>query len=113
MKPIKKNEIFGHISGFLKTRGIELKEGSYAESIQKGCSLLTDTINLSQHGLEKAKVQLDKQVETMRQVIHARTAPSPAGLVLPERTLATASPPACPGSRRARQPPESARQDPD
>jgi hypothetical protein len=75
MKAIKKDELFGHLSQFLKSRGVEIKEGSYAESIQKGCSILTDTINLSQKGLEVAKTQIDKQVEVMRQVIHEHTAP--------------------------------------
>ena len=78
MKPIKENELFGHLSGFLKARGVELKEGSYAQSIQKGCSILTDTINLSQQGIELTKAQIDKQLDSMRQVIHEHTAPKQA-----------------------------------
>jgi hypothetical protein len=78
MKPIKKNELFGHLSEFLKSRGIEFKEGAYAQGIQKGCSILTDTINLSQQGLEITKTQIEKQLDGMRQVIHEHTAPKPA-----------------------------------
>ena len=78
MKPIKKDELFGHLSGFLKARGIELNEGSYAEGIQKGCSILTETINLSQKGFEQAKTQIDKHLDNMRQVIHEHTAPKSA-----------------------------------
>ncbi len=65
MKPINKDELYEHLNRFLQTKGIELKEGSYAKGIQKGFSLLTDAINLSQKGIQRAKV-------------HERTAPKPA-----------------------------------
>ena len=55
MKPIQKDELFEHLGQFLKTKGIELKEGSYANGIQNGCALLTDAINLSQKGIRRAK----------------------------------------------------------
>ena len=77
MKPIQKDELYDHVSGFLKGKGIELKEGSYAKGIQKGCTLLADAINLSQEGLSRAKVEVDKKLEQMRQVIHEKTAPRP------------------------------------
>ena len=77
MKPIQKDELYDHVSGFLKGKGIELKEGSYAKGIQKGCTLLADAINLSQAGLSRAKVEVDKKLEQMRQVIHEKTAPGP------------------------------------
>ncbi len=75
MKPLEQNEIFQNLSGFLKTRGIELKEGSYATGIQKSCALLTNAINLGQESFERAKVEFDKSMEHMRQVIHEKTAP--------------------------------------
>jgi len=75
MKPINKDELYEHLSGFLRARGVELKPGSYTQGIQKGCGLLTETINLSQRGLGKAKVELNKNLERMRQVIHEKTAP--------------------------------------
>jgi hypothetical protein len=78
MKSIKKNELYGHLGEFLKARGIEFKEGAYAQGIQKGCSILTDTINLSQQGLEITKTQIEKQLDGMRQAIHEHTAPKPA-----------------------------------
>lgn len=77
MKPIKQDELYEHLSGFLKSKGIELKEGSYANGIQKGCTLLIDVINLSQEGISRAKVQIDKKLDQMRQVVHEKTAPKP------------------------------------
>ena len=77
MKPIEKHEIFEHLSGFLKAKGIEMKDGSYSQGIQKACGILTDTVNLSQKGLERAKVTLDKNLNRVRQVIHEKTAPKP------------------------------------
>lgn len=78
MKPIQKDELYAHLSEFLKAKGIEMKDGSYPRGIQAGCSLLADAINLSQRGIKRAKDELDRNVERMRQVIHEKTAPKPA-----------------------------------
>jgi hypothetical protein len=75
MKPLSKDELFENLSGFLKSKGIELTDGSYAHGIQKSCSILADVINLGQQGLEKAKAGLDNKVDQVRQVIHEKTAP--------------------------------------
>lgn len=75
MKPIEKDELYQNLNSFLKTRGIELTDGSYANGIQKTCSLLADAINLGQQGFERAKTQFDKRLDQMRQVIHEKTAP--------------------------------------
>src|SRR6478672_4867362 len=75
MNPIQKDELYENISQFLKGKGIELKEGSYSKGIHAGCSLLADAVNLSQSGLERAKVGLEKKVDQVRQVIHEKTAP--------------------------------------
>ncbi len=92
MKTIAKDEIFQNLNEFLKTRGIELKAGSYAQAVRTSCSLLTDAINLGQEGLERAKEQFDKQVEVMRQVVHEKTAPKspppPPNPPAPEPTAA-------------------------
>ena len=77
MKPIQKDEIYEHLSQFLKAKGVEMKDGSYPREIQAGCSLLADAINLSQKGITRAKVEIDKNLERMRQVIHEKTAPQP------------------------------------
>lgn len=82
MKPIQKQELYKHLSEFLKNKGVELKEGSYTRGIHAGCSLLADAINLSQAGFERAKAGLDKKVDQVRQVIHAKTAPK-AGTATP------------------------------
>ena len=75
MKPLDKKELYANLNDFLKNKGIELKEGSYSKGIEKSCSLLTDAINLGQQGLERAKTQIDKKLDQMRQVIHEKTAP--------------------------------------
>jgi hypothetical protein len=78
MRPIQKDELYEHLNQFLKAKGIEMKDGSYPRGIQAGCSLLADAINLSQKGITRAKVEIDKNLERMRQVIHEKTAPPPA-----------------------------------
>ena len=78
MKPIQKDEIYEHLNQFLKAKGVEMKDGSYPRGIQAGCSLLADAINLSQKGITRAKDEIDKNVERVRQVIHEKTAPKPA-----------------------------------
>ena len=78
MRPIQKDELYEHVSQFLKAKGIEMKDGAYPRGIQAGCSLLADTINLSQKGIERAKGEFDKNFERMRQMIHESTAPKPA-----------------------------------
>jgi len=78
MKPIEKDELYEHVRQFLKAKGIEMQDGSYPRGIQKGCSILADAINLSQKGIAQAKVQIDKNLDRMRQVIHEKTAPKPA-----------------------------------
>ena len=75
MKPLQPEELFQHLSGFLKTKGITLTEGSYAQAIQKSCGLLSDAINLGQDNLGRAKARIDRKLEQMRQVIHEKTAP--------------------------------------
>jgi hypothetical protein len=93
MKPIDKHEIFENLNSFLKTKGIELKQGSYSQGVQKACEILTDTVNLSQRGLERAKDTLDKNLDRVRQVIHEKTSP--------KRARKTASPPPKPASKPA------------
>jgi hypothetical protein len=111
MKPINKDELFQNLSDFLKTRGIELKEGSYAHGVRTSCGLLTDAINLGQQGLEQAKAQMDKHLEQMRQVIHEKTAPKPppATSAAPPPAASSAPPPpkaaaSKPRPRKARKP---------
>jgi hypothetical protein len=75
MKPIEKTELYQHVNQFLKNKGIEVKDGAYAQHLEKSCGLLTDAINLTQKGMERAKSELDKRLDQMRQVIHEKTAP--------------------------------------
>lgn len=83
MKPLEKDELFQNLSEFLKRKGIELKQGSYAQGIQKGCTLLTGTVNAGRRGLECAKAGFDKKLDRMRQVIHEKTAPKAAAAPSP------------------------------
>src|SRR5258707_498427 len=75
MKNINKDELYDHFSQFLKTKGIEMKDGSYTQIVQRGCSIMADAVNLTQQGVERARTEIDKRLDKMRQVIHERTAP--------------------------------------
>lgn len=102
MKRLREHELFQHLSGFLKDKGIEIKEGSYARGIQRGCGLLTDAINLGQKGIGRAKVEIDKTLGQMRQTIHEKTAPRaarPAARPARKRPAASRRPAGKPRSR--------------
>lgn len=75
MRPINKDELYDNLAEFLKTKGVSLQNGSYTRGIQAGCSFLADAINLSQAGLNRAKTQIEKQLDNARQIIHEKTAP--------------------------------------
>jgi hypothetical protein len=79
MSKIKKEELFGNLKDFLKSKGIELQQGSYTERIRQGCGLLADSVNLSQDAVHRAKEAVDKSFDQLRQVIHEKTAPRPTG----------------------------------
>jgi hypothetical protein len=75
MNKINKEEMFGNLKSFLKSKGIDIQEGTYAEGIRKGSEILTDTVNLSQRALVRAKGAMDKGLDQVRQTVHERTAP--------------------------------------
>jgi len=75
MSDIKKEEMFGNLKSFLKSKGIEIQDGSYANGIRKGCDILTDTVNMSQRAFDRAKVAVDKGLDQVRQTVHEKTAP--------------------------------------
>ena len=77
MKTIKQDELFQSLSDFLKVKGIELKEGAYSQRIRGVCNLLGDTINATQKTARKAKLEVDKKLDQVRQSIHEATAPKP------------------------------------
>lgn len=91
MQTIKKDELFRNLGGFLKSKGIELNEGSYTARIQQGCNLLSDAINATQRTVRKTKVKVDQTLDQLRQTIHENTAPP-----------APAQPPRPTASRRKR-----------
>src|SRR5579883_1095166 len=75
MNPLEQDELFENLQGFLKTKGIELKDGSYVQTVRKSCGLLSDAINVGQSGLNKARAKIDRKLDQLRQVIHEKTAP--------------------------------------
>ena len=77
MKTIKKDELYNHLRGFLKSKGVEFTEGSYAARIRQGCELLTEVINCTQRGLSEAAAQMDQGLDRMRDISHRKTAPKP------------------------------------
>ena len=92
MKALEKDELYLHLQGFLKAKGVELSEGSYAQKIQKSCGLLSDAINTSQKGLSRAKVEIDKKLDQLRQVIHEKTAPPGSAAAPPKQEPAKKAP---------------------
>ena len=77
MKKIERDELYEHLRGFLKSKGIALDSGAYAQRIQQGCNLLADAINLTQTTVARAKSEADKKLDQLRQSIHEATAPKP------------------------------------
>ena len=75
MSEIKKEEMFGNLKSFLKSKGIDIQEGSYANGIRRGCDILTDTVNMSQRAFDRAKVAVDEGLDQARQTVHEYTAP--------------------------------------
>ncbi|MEW6305837.1 MAG: hypothetical protein AB1705_20350 [Verrucomicrobiota bacterium] len=75
MQTIRKDELFRNLGGFLKAKGIELKDGSYTARIRRCCDLLTEAINGTQKTVRKTKVKVDKTLDKLRQTIHENTAP--------------------------------------
>jgi hypothetical protein len=97
MKHIVKEELYSHVSGFLASKGVDLKDGSYTRRVQQGCGILADLVNLSQDGLDSAKRNADKQLDKLRQAIHEKTAPkaksaAPADPVAPQPEAPSAAP---------------------
>jgi len=76
MKKLKKKDLYQHIDQFLKDRGIEIRTSAPLGSrLKAGCGLLTDTINHAQEAIDAAREHMDDRLDTMRSVIHAKTAP--------------------------------------
>ena len=78
MKPIDKDELYEHLSSFLRSKGVDLREGAYTSGIQKSCSLVAEVVNSSKETIEKARGEIDKKLDQVRQIIHDKTAPKPA-----------------------------------
>jgi hypothetical protein len=77
MKQIEKDELFENLRGFLRSKGINLTEGSYSQTVQKSCRILADVINMGQQGIERAKTGINQKLDQVRECIHHKTAPKP------------------------------------
>ncbi len=75
MKKIEENELYENFSHFLKGKGVELKTGSYARILQRGCSFLTDAVNFGQQGVHTVGTELNEKLDQLRQCVHEATAP--------------------------------------
>lgn len=114
MNRVNKDELFTHLSAFLKTKGVELQSGSYASAVEKGCQVLADTINLSQQAVERAKAGIEQNLEKARKIIHEKTAarkPSaqPQREAEPDVTTKTRQPRRPSASRKPRSKPVKSR----
>jgi hypothetical protein len=89
MKTIDKDEFYRNLGDFLKSKGIELKEGSYAQRIRQGCNLLADAINATQKTVKRTKAEVDKKLDQLRQSIHEATAPKPPPASPPPQQAST------------------------
>jgi len=98
MQTIKKDELFHSLGDFLKSKGIELNDGSYTTRIQKGCNLLSDVINGTQKTVRQTKAQMNQALDQLRQSIHNKTAPKPPPV---SSTPPQAKRPARPRAKRA------------
>ena len=77
MKKIDQDELYENLRGFLKSKGIALDSGTYAQHIHQGCNLLADAINATQTTVARAKAEVDRKLDQLRQSIHEATAPKP------------------------------------
>ncbi len=113
MKKIQRNEIYRNLTGFLAGKGVELKDGSYAETLAKGCQMLTDVINLSQQGIDQARQGIDQKLDKLRRIVHDKTAPKPPAKPAPAKaktsTKAKAAPKAQPARKAAKVRPTATR----
>lgn len=77
MKTLKKNELLGHVTNFLKTKGIVLEDGSASTKLKTGCETITGIINQGNRSLKNVQKEVTAGVDKVRQVIHEKTAPAP------------------------------------
>ncbi len=100
MKTIKKDELYRNLGEFLQSKGIELKDGTYAQRIRQGCDLLSGAINATQSTVTRAQAEVDRKLQQLRRTVHEATKPEPEPS--PRRTSKAAKP--GPGSKRAQGP---------
>jgi hypothetical protein len=91
MKKIAKNELFENVKGFLKSKGVQLEEGTYTRRVEKGCGVLTKAINMTQEAVKQTKAEVEAKLDQVRQSIHEKTAPKSAAAPAPASPPPTAT----------------------
>ena len=86
MKTIKTDELFQTLSGFLKDKGVEFKDGAYTQHIRSACNLLCETINVTQRTANKARKEVADKLDQLRQRIHDATAPKSSPKAAPNKS---------------------------
>jgi len=112
MKTIRESELYENLTGFLKSKGIVLTEGGYSRSVQRGCALLTDAINLGQRSLRRASAEVNRKVAQLRQTLHEKTATRTKGKPGSAMGSATAGQPKAGAKTSAKAAPKRAKQKP-
>lgn len=77
MNKVDKHELFQNLRGFLKSKGVTLDEGTYSKRVEQACHVLAGAVNAGQTAVSRAKVEVDKTMDHLRQSIHEATAPKP------------------------------------
>lgn len=75
MSKVDKHELFQNLRGFLKSKGVTLDEGTYSKRVEQACHVLAGAVNAGQTAVDRAKVEVNKTVDNLRQSIHEATAP--------------------------------------
>jgi len=109
MKKIERDELYEHLRGFLNSKGIALDAGSYAQRIHQGCNLLADAINATQNTVVRARAEVDRKLDQLRQSIHEATAPKPPKASQRSGSSTTSKPNAKGKTRRRAAPRRSAK----
>ncbi|MDG1890960.1 MAG: histone H1-like repetitive region-containing protein, partial [Verrucomicrobiota bacterium] len=90
MKKIKRGDLFRHIDLFLSDRGIELNQNTaLTQGLREGCHVLADTINKTQTAIGRARKKVGGKIDTVRSIIHEKTAPQQKQETPIEQTMKT------------------------
>jgi DNA-binding transcriptional MerR regulator len=76
MKKLKPEDLFQHLNGFLKDKGVELAGSKrISQSLRRSCEKITQSINTANQAIRFAKKQVEAKLDQMRDAIHLKTTP--------------------------------------